>query len=557
MILMLTIFTALKNKIMPISLTKFNLLIALWLGLALNLAFYQKIQQLTPYQGIKAQLFLAATVIVVIALYNALLQLLNWRWNAKVVAAVLLFIGGFSAYFVSSLGVVISPDQIQNAMQTDPNEAKDLASMRLVVWSIVMVILPIVLMTQIPILKEALPKVLLKKTVNLLASFAVIGSLLFVFYVDYAAIFREHRDLKGMLSPQNAIASSLSYYRHQAPKKNLPLVAYGTDAHRNIDVSNQSKPKLMVLVVGETARAESFSLNGYSKNTNPELSKLDILNFSQVSSCGTATAVSVPCMFSGMPRKQYDEQLANHREGLLDIAKRAGYKVAWLDNNSGCKGTCNRVEQVQFSPELKKKWCSDLGGECHDEILVDGLKQYIDAIPENDHTPRLIVLHQMGSHGPAYYERSTAKYQPFKPTCNTNAIQGCSPQELINTYDNSIVYTDYVLSQIIGTLNANQKYQTGFWYLSDHGESTGEHGMYLHGAPYAIAPEQQTHVPMIMWFSPAWKAENTQQMACLGAQKSKELSQDNLFPSLLSMLDINTKVKDRNNDMLNSCAPAA
>lgn len=557
MILMLTIFTALKNKMMPISLAKFNLLIALWLGLALNLAFFQKIQQLTPYQGIKVQLFLAATVIVVIALYNAVLQILNWRWNAKVLAAVLLFIGGFSAYFVSSLGVAISPDQIQNAMQTDPNEVKDLASMRLVLWSIFMVILPIVLMTQIPIVKEALPKVLLKKTVNLLASFAVVGGLLFVFYVDYAAIFREHRELKGMLSPQNAIASSLSYYRHQAPQKNLPLVTYGTDAHRNIDVSNQAKPKLMVLVVGETARAESFSLNGYSKNTNPELSKLDILNFSQVSSCGTATAVSVPCMFSGMPRKDYDEQLASHREGLLDIAKRAGYKVAWLDNNSGCKGTCNRVEQVQFSPELKKKWCRGAGSECHDEILVDGLKQYIDAIPENDHTPRLIVLHQMGSHGPAYYARSTAPYQPFKPTCDTNAIQGCSPQELINSYDNSIVYTDYVLSQIIGTLNGNQKYQTGFWYLSDHGESTGEHGMYLHGAPYAIAPTQQTHVPMIMWFSPAWKAANATQIACLSAQKSKELSQDNLFPSLLSMLDVNTKVKDQNNDMLHSCAPAA
>ena len=554
---MLTQLTNLKNKIPPISLGWFNFFVALWLGLALNVVFYQKIQALTPYQGIKAQLFIAATVAVVIALYNALLQLLQWRWNAKILAFIWVFIGGFSAYFVASLGVVISPDQIQNAMQTDPNELKDLASVHLLFWTALMVILPIAVFSQIKIQKEQISKVLLKKALSIVASFAVIGGLLFVFYVDYAAIFREHRDLKGMLSPQNAIASGVSYYRHQAPKENLPLVAYGTDAHRNVPASHGSKPKLMVLVVGETARAESFSLNGYTKNTNPQLSKLDIINFSQVSSCGTATAVSVPCMFSGMPRKDYDEQLASHREGLLDIAQRAGYKVAWLDNNSGCKGTCNRIEQVQFSPELKKKWCSGAQGECQDEILADGLKQYINAIPANDLTPRLIVLHQMGSHGPAYYARTTAQHQPFKPTCDTNAIQGCTQEALINTYDNSIVYTDYVLSKIIGTLQGSQKYQTGFWYLSDHGESTGEHGMYLHGAPYAIAPEQQTHVPMLMWFSADWKTKNAQQIACLSAQKSKELSQDNLFPSLLSLLDVQSNVIDEKNNMLKHCAPAA
>ena len=308
----------------------------------------------------------------------------------------------------------------------------------------------------------------------------------------------------------------------------------------------------MVLVVGETARAESFSLNGYAKNTNPELSKLDIINFSQVSSCGTATAVSVPCMFSGMPRKDYDEQLASHREGLLDIAQRAGYKVTWMDNNSGCKGACNRVEQYQIPQQLKDKWCAK-NGDCYDEILVDSLKTYLATIPETDKTPRLIVLHQMGSHGPAYYQRSKAPFQPFKPSCDSNAIQGCSRTELLNSYDNSIVYTDHVLSSLIQVLKGNSAYQTGFWYLSDHGESTGEHGLYLHGSPYAIAPTQQTHVPMLMWFSPEWTAQNATQITCLAQQKSKQLSQDNLFPSLLSLLDVKTQTIDEQNNMLQYC----
>lgn len=365
-----------KQREVSISLTAFNFIVAVWLGLCLNFGFLGKVQALTPYQGIKAQLFLIATALVLIALYNLLLQLLDWKWTAKFFAIILVFIGGFSAYFVNSLGVVISPDQIQNMAQTDPGEVADLLSFQFFAWTFGFVILPILLILWIRIKPEKISKIVLFKGLNIVGSLAVIGGLLFVFYVDYAAIFREHRDLKGMISPQNTVASTLSYFHKKAPKKNLPLIRYGEDAHIVEDIALQHKPKLMVLVVGETARAESFALNGYAKNTNPELSKqADLINFSQVSSCGTATAVSVPCMFSGMPRVNYDEQLASHREGLLDIAQRAGYKVTWIDNNSGCKGTCDRVEKFVIPQELEKKWCQ--GGECLDGILVDSLNVYL------------------------------------------------------------------------------------------------------------------------------------------------------------------------------------
>ncbi|EPL5574519.1 phosphoethanolamine transferase, partial [Acinetobacter baumannii] len=534
-----------------ISLFMFNVIIAIWLGAILNIGFYKKVHLLTPYLGIKATLFLAATVVIVVATYYAALQILNWKWTAKIFAILLVFIGGFSSYFVNTLGVIISPDQIQNIAQTDVAEATDLLSLRFGLWTIFFVVLPIFLITQVKLKSEKILPLLLKKVLSIALVFAVVGGLLFAYYVDFAAIFREHRDLKGMISPQNTISSVMSYYRKKAPKKNLPLVKYGEDAHQ-VQQTQKDLPKLMVLVVGETARAESFSLNGYAKNTNPELSKQNILNFSQVSSCGTATAVSVPCMFSGMPRADYDEQLASHREGLLDIAKRAGYQVTWIDNNSGCKGACDRVEQYQIPEDLKQKWCKD--GECLDDILIDSLKQYLASIPKDDKRPRLVVLHQMGSHGPAYYKRAPEGYQPFKPTCDTNAIQGCSPAELINSYDNTIVYTDHVLSQMINTLKEVSNYQTGFWYLSDHGESTGEHGMYLHGSPYSIAPSQQTHIPMIMWFSDGWKQNNLAQVNCLNQQTKQKLSQDNLFPSLLSMLDVKTQVINPQLDMLHSCA---
>lgn len=543
----------LKQKKIKMSLTRFNLMVAVWLGVILNIGFLNKIQTLTPYQGIKAYLFLAATMVVLVALYNLILQILDWKWTAKFFAVVLVVIGGLCAYFVNTLGVVISPDQIQNAMQTDSAEAGDLLSMRFVLWVIVFVLLPVLFLFKINIVSEnKFSTVVLKKVLNAVASLLITGGLLYVFYVDYAAIFREHRDLKGMISPQNVISSTLSYYHKKAPKENLPLIHYGEDAHRVEEVSLQHLPKLLILVVGETARAESFSLNGYAKNTSPELSKqAGLINFSQVSSCGTATAVSVPCMFSGMQRVNYDEQLASHREGLLDIAQRAGYKVTWIDNNSGCKGTCTRVEQYQIPDNIKQKWCKD--GECQDGLLVDSLNDYMKRIPADDQTPRLIVLHQMGSHGPAYYKRVPAEFKKFQPECATNAIQGCSSAELINAYDNTIVYTDHILNQLIDQLKLNTKYRTAFWYLSDHGESTGEHGVYLHGAPYAIAPSQQTHVPMMMWFSDAWKNVAAGQVNCLAQQKSVPLSQDNLFPGVLKLLDIQTKVLNRQLDLLDQC----
>ena len=538
-----------------ISLSGFNMLLAMWLGLILNFAFYQKIHEFTPYANLKAGLLLVATALIIIAFYNLVLQWLNWKWNAKILASVLIILGGFSAYFVNSLGVVITPDQIQNMLQTDAREVRDLWSMRLVIWTLVFVVFPLFIIWMLKIQPASLGHQLVHKSLSSVVSLGLILGLLFCFYVDYAAIFREHRDLKGMLSPQNSIASTLSYYKKKAPKANLPLVAFGEDAHLLQQAQMQEHPKLMVLVVGETARAESFALNGYARNTNPELSKLAVINFNQVSSCGTATAVSVPCMFSGMSRETYDEQLASHREGLLDIAQRAGYQVTWIDNNSGCKGACDRVQKYQIPAQLKQKWC-DAGGECFDEILVDSLKDYLAHLDKNNQKPQLIVLHQMGSHGPAYFKRSKTPYQPFQPTCNSNAIQGCSAEELKNSYDNSIVYTDHVLAQIIETLKQQTQYQTGFWYLSDHGESTGEHGLYLHGAPYSMAPTQQTHVPMLMWFSDAWKQQNIQQISCLKGQTNQARSHDHLFPSLLSLLDIKTQVIEAKNDMLAQCSPS-
>lgn len=533
----------------PIRLSMFILLFSIWLTLSLNVLFFQKLYALTPYGGLSALGFIVVMVIVLIAYFNLIFNLLMWRPTAKFFAIFFLLIGGAASY-VNSLGVGIDAYQIQNLVETDPREAMDLMSSQVLLWIVVLLAVPLMFFLPINIRKDNISTTIKSKLIMLVVSFAVLASGTFMYYADLAAIFREHRDLKSFISPQNVVASSWSYYKKLQPKKNLPLVAYGVDADQ-VKTARQNTAKLLVLVIGETARAESFSLNGYARNTNPELSELSIINFSQVSSCGTSTAVSVPCMFSGMQRADYDAKLAPHRENLLDILQRAGYKVTWIDNNSGCKEVCNRVEQYQPSKALQDKWCED--GECYDEILNDTLKEYVHQIPADDRQPRVIVLHQMGSHGPAYFKRSTAPYQYFKPFCQSNAIQGCTPQELINVYDNSIAYTDHVLAQTIDTLAQFKQYQTAMWYLSDHGESTGEHGLYLHGAPYMMAPSQQTHVPMILWFSPAWQAEHAQDVQCLNRIKQQALSQDHLFSTVMSLLHVDTQVKSKQYDLLQQC----
>ena len=224
---MTTLFLKLKEFKKPITLIQFNLILAIWLGLILNYGFFEKINKLTPYQGVKSMLFLGSTLIVIVMTYNLLLQLINWKWNAKFFATLLIIIGGLSAYFVNSLGVIITPDQIQNLLQTDIREAKDLWSIRLVIWTLIFVIFPLAVVATLKIEKESLQKQILKKILTSAGSLILICTLLFCFYVDYAAIFREHRDLKSMISPQNTIASTLSYYKKKSPKEKLPLVYFG------------------------------------------------------------------------------------------------------------------------------------------------------------------------------------------------------------------------------------------------------------------------------------------------------------------------------------------
>jgi lipid A ethanolaminephosphotransferase len=253
-------------------------------------------------------------------------------------------------------------------------------------------------------------------------------------------------------------------------------------------------------------------------------------------------------MFSGMPRAHYDDVLASHREGLLDIVQRAGLSVLWNENDGGCKGACDRVPHQDMTRLDLPGECID--GECYDDVLFHGLDDYINQLKGNG----IIVLHTIGSHGPTYYHRYPAQFRRFVPTCDTNQIQDCSREQLVNTYDNTLLYVDYIVDKAINVLKSHQdRFTTSLVYLSDHGESLGENGVYLHGMPYAIAPEEQKHVPMLIWLSPDYQQRHAVAMDCMNKLTKNTWSQDNLFSTVLGLTGTVTREYVPGDDILTAC----
>jgi lipid A ethanolaminephosphotransferase len=529
---MMTVTSWLEHLRQPAGL---NLTIALWLTALCNTVFFTQVYHYTPYQDSRRWVFVVVTFVLVWMYLHLVFQLTTWWKLSRPLLTFYVFAGTATAYFINNFGIGIDQGQIQNLLETDSTEARDLLTfdyffqilgMSIPAWLWIWWRKP----TPLP-LKAALTQ----RGLGIVLSLTLIASIAGIYYVDYAAMFREHRELRNFLTPHNSLGGLVRQLKKKEAVDKLPLLRYGADATR---VSPPVQPRLLVIILGETARAQSFGINGYPRQTTPELAALPIINYPNTTSCGTATAASVPCMFSGMTHADYDEDLAKRREGLLDVLKHAGYQVGWIDNNSGCKSACDRIEQIPLLSEQKNQWCH--GDGCWDDYLVESLAAYLPTLPVQD---RVIVLHQAGSHGPAYYQRYPKAFKRFTPTCDTNAIQGCDRQHLIDTYDNTIAYTDHVIAKVIKQLEQNSAYQTALLYVSDHGESTGEKGLYLHGAPYLFAPKEQTHIPMLMWLSPAFMQHYPAQSACLKSAQSKAVSHDHFFHTILGLAQVKTEVK--------------
>jgi lipid A ethanolaminephosphotransferase len=537
----------------PISLnpTSIALLTAAWIGTFSNWPLWQALARLPEMSSVRGVAFIAGFVLAVTALTFALLTVFASRFTIKPMAAFFVLAAAFGAHFMGAYGVVIDPTMMTNVLQTDVRETRDLLSWRMVLVVVLLAAPPLWGLWRVRVLPAGAWRQVARNAVAVLASIALVAAIVFALFADLSATMRNHRQLRYLINPLNSFFSLGVLAAQGQAKPKGPPQAIGLDA-AVLPRAADAKPPLLLLVVGETARADHFSLNGYKQRTNPELADRQVLSFTEVTSCGTSTAASLPCMFSHLGRKDFNAA-GREYENLLDVLQRAGLAVLWLDNQAGCKGLCARVPDANVGDDktLPASLC-DSEGECFDEALLHGLEQRLAALPaERRAKGTVIVLHQMGSHGPAYYKRSPPGRKPFTPECTTNVLQQCERESLIRAYDNSIAYTDHVLALAVDWLKTREvDHAPAMLYVSDHGESLGENNLYLHGLPYAVAPREQTHVPMVVWLPPRHPLT-----ACLASQQNKPLSHDNLFHTVLGMAGVRAKEYQQALDMTAQCGP--
>ncbi|MBF7143571.1 MULTISPECIES: phosphoethanolamine transferase [Pseudomonas] len=510
-----------------------------------NFPLWRHVAVVTQHNNLTLALAFAALLVFA---FNLVLALVAGRWTLKPLLMLLFPVSAGAAWFMSQYGIVIDAAMFRNIAETDSAEVRDLLSLKFVIYMFLCGVVPALAIWRLPVsYRKGMPAIV-SKLLAVTASAALMAAIALSNYQGLSSLFRNHHELRLLVVPSNLVGAGMAYLNEQVASARQPFVHIGTDAHKSAAWAGHARPSITVLVIGESARADNFGILGYGRDTTPALAAEDgVLAFRNVHSCGTETAVSVPCMFSGMGRQAYDAVRAQNQEGVLDVLQRAGLKVLWLDNQSGCKGTCTRVAYQNLTQSKDPRYCDS---ECHDDILLKD----VPALLANLTQDTVLVLHQMGSHGPDYYKRYPAGFEHFTPVCTSNALDTCARDSIVNAYDNSIRYTDHVLSTLIDTLRSRQDHvDSALLYLSDHGESLGEYNLYLHGTPYMLAPDQQKHVPLMAWFSSGYRRTFQVDTQCLEHHQSDPLSQDNLFSSLLGLLQIDTSVYAPRLDLFAGC----
>jgi lipid A ethanolaminephosphotransferase len=491
----------------------------------------------------------AALFVAVTAIQFAVLALLVTRRTVRPVLMALFVGTAFASFFMDQFGVFLDADMMRNVLHTDPPEARELLTPELGVHLLLYAVLPVALLSRVRVLpRNAAWRAIAVRAATVVAALAVAAGAVFGQFRDISTLVRGHRDVRHLITPANYLASLTRVVRaaYAAPKG--PRTVIGADAHRVVPAGGTRRPQLLVLVIGETVRSANFGLSGYARQNTPELAQLDLAVFPRVRSCGTSTEVSVPCMFAPVGRRNYDAGRIERQESLLHVLARAGLDVAWIDNQSGCKGVCDGLPTERLHGRSDPTLCD--GERCLDELLLNRLQEAA-ARQQGD---LVVVLHMLGNHGPGYSRRYPPAFRRFTPTCESLDLGECTPQEIINAYDNAVLYTDHVLAMLVRSLAAVTDRETGLIYVSDHGESLGENGIYLHGLPYRIAPAEQVEVPMLVWLSPAL-AEGVD-YGCLKARAAEPASHDNLFHSVLGLLNVRSVIHDPGLDVFDGCRPA-
>ena len=530
-----------------LSIEMLTLIVSLWFTVTSNPLFWSAVLDGHNKSATGLLTYALALAVLLTALHFALMAIALTRHTAKPILAALIIATAFSAYYMSKYHVYLDPGMLRNVLNTDYREASELIS-----WGMLLVAayaLPPLLL----VYRARLPHHTIRRAIGIRARSLLVAALLafasgFFVFQDMSSLLREKHALRFLITPGNFIYSTARVLAVDSGDHATTKTSVGSDAVLGPSWPQRKKPVLMVVVIGETARAANWGLSGYSRQTTPELAALDVINFPDVTACGTSTEVSLPCMLSAIGRRDYDEARIRGSESLPHVLQHSGFKVSWLDNQSGCKGTCSGLDY--WRPDVRSAPADCVDAYCFDEALLVGARKIVEGSQEN----HVLFLHTLGNHGPAYFKRYPARFRQFSPACETTDLGHCAREEIVNAYDNAILYTDHVLAQTVAFLNSRQEsHDTAMIYVSDHGESLGENGIFLHGMPYAIAPDLQKKVPMVLWLSTGYAKSFDLDTGCLRQRALSPATHTHLFHSVLGMLDVTTSAHDAQVDFVTGC----
>ncbi len=523
------------------------LLVSAFITLIDNQVFFPALSQRLNILSISGAGFAVTFYLLMMGILVLFLLVFAQRYLLKIILVLFVLASAIMSYFSQKLGVIFDEDMIRNIVGTikdnNWNEGMELLSPPLIFHVFLVGVLPSTIIILVKIDYKKATSELVSRTACGLMVITAVTMMVMVNFKYFTYFSRENRDLRVWITPVFPMVSTYKYLVDHYQGSEAPFIRLGEDARQGTLVKRRT---VGVVVLGETARADHFSLDGYTRKTNPMLEHEGVLSFLNVSSCGTSTAFSVPCMFSFLDRYHYTPEKAEKQSNVLDVLERAGVKTFWIDNNSSCKGVCDRIETkvIRHNPDPTSPYYKN--GKYYDEKILEEALPYI----RTSQLDILIVLHILGSHGPAYHRRFPGAFAKFTPYCQKNAPQECSDEEVSNAYDNSLLYTDYVLSRAITFLKQHtDQYESFLVYISDHGESLGENGIYLHGLPYLIAPEAQTHIPFIAWFSSNYRDAHHIDLNALRARADRPYSHDNLSHTLLGLFNVKSKIYRKGEDI--------
>jgi lipid A ethanolaminephosphotransferase len=527
-------------------------IIAAFFALVVNVPVFDALYTIFTKSEAVSPFFVASIPLFFFFALNFIFNLFDWPYFTKPFFMLLLVVSSAVSYASYNYGIIFDDEMVRNIVETNTGEASSYISPYSISWIVLMGVLPAVKLAFTRIRSEtSIARFFVKKLASMLISLIGLVIIAALFYQDYASVGRNNSTLRRLIIPTYYVGNIIDYTKATYFSTPIEYKNIGLDAKQSSPVLTEAnaKPTMVLFLLGETARSQNYQLNGYERETNPYTKDLGVISFQNVASCGTATAVSVPCMFSNMDRTEFDRERADNQDSAVDIMKRAGVGLLWKENDGGDKNIARNITKVELDRSGTNPLCN--GSSCFDMALFDGFEDDIAKLSGN----RMVFFHLIGSHGPTYFQRYPKEMAHFQPDCPRADIENCSVEQIVNTYDNTIRYTDFVLSQSIEKLKAlEDKYNTAVIYLSDHGESLGENGLFLHGMPYSLAPDYQTHVPMIVWMSEGFKQAKALDADCLGQEAIKNsYSHDNLFHSLLGIMDITTEAYDNKMDIFARC----